>query len=429
MRPVSSLSEQELNEPRPFADLPRGLMPLGYRDFCLYWVGSATTNAGRWVELTGVVWLVYILTDSPLLVGFLGAARALPAVLLSPIAGVIADRLNLRTLLIVTQALALIGALLLTVLVATERVALWHIYALVFFQATINSFDAVIRQALFPRLVPRAVLPKAVTLNITANRVSKFIGPAAGGFLIAGLGVASPFLVNAITFLVMIAALLLMRPVSSDEPKAVAPFKKDILEGLRYIISRPVMSGILKLELAFGLFEMNPVMIAIIGREILGSGPEELGLLISAPALGSFAGIVWLLTIQRTRRQGRFALLCMGAYSGVLAVLAVSSSYVVSFVALSAIGVLEVLVTVTRSTIMQLAAPGQMRGRVMANMGTITRGVGPLAETQSGVLATMLGSASAVLTAAGVVGIAAAVTAVFNRDLWNFSHGEDQAAP
>jgi predicted MFS family arabinose efflux permease len=417
-----------LDEPKPFANLPRGLAPLGYRDFCLYWLGLATTNTGRWIELTGLVWLVYELTNSPFLVGLLGAARALPALLLSPIAGVIADRLNQRALLVATQALALVGSILLGFLVATERVALWQIYSLVVIQASVNCFDAATRQTFFPRLVPRSVLPRAVTLSITANRVSKFLGPASGGFLIAGLGVASPFFVNAITFVAMIVALLLMRPLSPLVPRNAASFKNDMIEGFRYMISKPVMRGILKLELAFGLFEMNPAMIAIIGREILGVGPEALGLLISAPALGSFVGIVWLL-IGRTRRQGRFGLVCMLAYAGVLAALAVSSNYVVSFVALSMIGVLEVLVTVTRSTIMQMAAPGRMRGRVMANMGTITRGVGPLAETQSGLLASAIGSTPAVLTAAGVVGLAATLTALFNRDLWSFSLGEDEPAP
>lgn len=418
---------KQVKEPEPFADLPRGLAPLGYRDFCLYWFGLATTNTGRWIELTGLVWLVYELTNSPFLVGLLGAARALPAFLLSPIAGVIADRLNQRALLLATQALALVGSVLLAVLVATERVVLWHIYSLVVLQASINCFDAATRQTFFPSLVPRSVLPRAVTLSITANRVSKFLGPATGGFLIAGFGEASPFFVNAITFVGMIVALLLMRPLSPPLPRNAASFKKDMIEGLRYIMSRPVMSGILKLELAFGLFEMNPAMIAIIGREILDVGPEALGLLISAPALGSFVGIAWLLFIRRTRRQGRFSLLCMMVYSGVLAALAVSSNYVVSFVALAMIGVLEVLVTVTRSTIMQLAAPGHMRGRVMANMGTVTRGVGPLAETQSGLLASTIGSTPAVLAAAGVVGLAATFTALFNRDLWNFSLGEESA--
>lgn len=416
-----------MDEPKPFADFPRGLAPLGYRDFCLYWLGLATTNTGRWVELTGLVWLVYELSDSPFLVGLLGAARALPAFMLSPIAGVVADRTDQRRLLLMTQALALIGSIVLAVLVATDLIALWQVYTLVIVQGSINSFDAAIRQTFFPRLVPRVVLPKAITLSVTANRVSKFLGPASGGFLIAAFGVSSPFFINALTFVGMIAALLLMRPLAPLAPDGPASFRKDMLEGFRYIMSRPVLSGILKLELAFGLFEMNPAMIAIIAREILDAGPRVLGLLMSAPALGSFVGIAWLLVVRRTRRQGRFSLLSTIGYAGVLAILALSPSFAVSFAALAVIGVLEVLLTVTRNTIMQLAAPGHMRGRVMANIGTVTRGVGPLAETQSGILASALGPVPAVLTAAGVVGAAAGFTAFYNRDLWQFSLGEDEA--
>lgn len=413
-----------MDEPKPFADLPRGLAPLGYRDFALYWIGIGTTNTGRWVELTGLLWLVYELTNSPFLVGLLGAARALPAFLLSPIAGVIADRANQRLLLFITQALALVCSFCLAVLVVTGLVELWHIYTQVVIQTAINSFDAATRQALFPRLVPRSVLPTAVTLNITATRVSKFLGPAMGGFLIAGLGESSPFFVNAISFIGLMAALVWMRPLPRPTPETVASFRREIVEGLRYIMSTPVLSGILKLEIVYGLFEMNPAMIAIIGREILDSGPRALGLLLSAPALGSFVAIVWLLSVQRSSRQGRFSLSCTIAYSCVLASLVLSSSYVISFIALSLLGVLEVVLTVTRNTIMQLSAPGHMRGRVMANMGTVTRGIGPLAETQSGLLASTIGPSLAILTAAGVVGAAAGLTAIFNRDLWRFSLDE-----
>lgn len=423
------MSEQYLEELKPSANLPRGLAPLGYRDFALYWIGLATTNTGRWIELTGLLWLVYEITDSPLLVGLLGAARALPALLLSPIAGVIADRVNQRGLLFITQGLALVCSLGLALLVVSGRIELWHIYTQVLIQTAINSFDAAGRQALFPRLVPRSVLPKAVTLSITASRVSKFLGPALGGFLIAGLGEASPFFANAISFVALMVAVAMMKRLAPTMPRKAASFGREMLDGLGHIFSTPVLSGILKLEIVFGLFEMNPAMIAVIAREILDAGPRTLGLLLSAPALGSFVGIFWLLYAQRMGRQGRLGLICTFAYSCMLAFLAFSSSYVISFIALAVIGVLEVLVAVTRNTVMQLAAPAHMRGRVMANMGMITRGTGPLAETQSGFLASAIGPNPAILIAAGVIAAAASLTAIFNRELWRFSLDDKSTSP
>jgi hypothetical protein len=308
-------------------------------------------------------------------------------------------------------------------------VELWHIYAQVMVQASITAFDAVARQTLFPRLIPQSVLPQAVTLSITAARVSKFIGPVVGGLLIADLGLSAPFFVNAASFLGLMGALAWMRPTPYSTSGISMSFRSEMAEGLRYIMSAPVLSGILKLEIVFSLFEMNPAMIAIVGREILGVGPQALGFLLAAPALGSFAGISWLLYARRPSRQGRFSVSCTIAYSCVLVLFVLSPNYVFSLVVLACLGALEVLLTVTRSTMMQLAAPGHMRGRVMANMGTVTRGFGPLAETQSGVTATLLGPSLSVLVAAGVVGLAAGLTATFNRELWRFSLDRDRGSP
>ena len=415
-----------MSEPKPFVNLPRGLAPLGYRDFALYWIGFATTATGRWIELTGLVWLVYELTDSPLLVGLLGAARALPSFPLSPIAGVVADRVNQRMMLFITQGLSLFASFALALLIVTGTVELWHIYVQVVIQAVIMNFDSAVRQALFPRLVPRDVLHRAVTLNVTAGRTSKFLGPAVGGLLIAGFGEASPFFVNAASFLGLMAAVYWMR-AATPLRAAAASFGGELAEGLRYILSTPVLRGLLQLEIVFGIFEMNPAMITIIGRQILTAGPQALGFLLSAPALGSFFGIFWLLYAKRTRRQGRFGIICMIAYSCVLAFVAFSSSYL----AYSGAGghrLLEVILTVTRNTIMQLVAPPHMRGRVMANVGIVTRGINPLSETQSGFLAGWMGSTFAVLFAACAMGIAGGLTTVFNRDLWRFSF-DDQSTP
>jgi MFS family permease len=416
-----------LSEHLPFANWPRGLAPLGYRDFALYWVGMITTNTGRWVELTGLVWLVYELTNSPFLVGLLGAARALPAFPLSPIAGVIADRVNQRRLLFVTQSLTFACSFCLGLLVVTGVVELWHVYLQVVIQSVIYTIDSSVRQALFPRLVPRPVLEKAVTLSVASIRVSRFVGPALGGLLIADFGESAPFFVNAVSLIGLMAAVFFMRFTPVTGNRVAASFRGQIVEGVRYILSKPVLSGVLKLELVYGVFEINPAIIAILGREILNTGPEALGFLLSAPALGSLMGITLLLSTERAR-HGRFSLSCTLAYACVLVFLAFSSNYAMSFVALVMIGLLEVSIVVTRNSIMQLAAPEHMRGRIMANMGMITRGIGPLAETQSGFLSSAIGAHFAILVSAGVIGTAGALTVIFNPALWRFSLDERSAA-
>jgi MFS family permease len=413
--------------------LPRGLAPLGHRNFALYWAGFAASNTGRWIELTGSVWLVFELTHSPALLGLLGIARSIPAFVLSPIAGVIADRVDQRRLLTVTQGLALVVSLAVGLLIAAGLIEVWHIYVAVALQTAITAFDTTARQTLFPRLVPRAQLTEAVTLTVTAGRLSKLVGPVVGGVAIASLGASSPFLLNAATYLALMAAVAWMRGVDRAEAQARTSFRSELTEGLRYILGAPVLSGLLKMEVIFGVLTMNPVMITIVARDSLGVGAVGLGGLLAAPALGSFVAIAWLLTAGQRSRQGRFSILCTFAYAGALVVFAVSRDYATSAIALALLGLLDLLITVTRNSIMQLAAPPHMRGRVMANMGTITRGIGPLSETQSGVLADAVGAPLAVIGSAVALAAAAAVTVSANPTLWRFSlpptSGSDEATP
>jgi MFS family permease len=415
-------------EPTPFSNLPGGLAPLGYRNYLLYWIGFAVSNTGRWIELTGSLWLVYSLTSSPVLLGGLGIARAAPAIILSPIAGVVADRVDQRRMLFATQAVSLVLSLAIGLLVLTGRVQVWHLYLQLAIQAAVQAFDAAVRQALFPRLVPRSSLPEAVTLTVTAARAAKFIGPAVGGLAIAYLGTASPYLLNAASFLVLMAAVVGMRGVRARRARGATTFRSDLREGLGYIVRAPVLSGIMKLEIAFGVLQMNDVMITIVALQLLHAGPQGLGLLLSAPALGSIVGVVLVLVLGQARRQGRFVVYSMLAYVVAMLAVAVSPAYALTLVALAFVGLLDSIETVTRHSIMQLGAPGRMRGRVMANMATVTNGVGPLAQTQSGVLAAVLGPPFAIVASAVALAGATLITARASPALWNFSR-DDAAEP
>jgi MFS family permease len=403
-----------------FATLPGSLAPLGFRNFSLYLFGFFLSNIGRWIELTGAVWLAYELTGSPLLLGFLGIARAVPAILLSPIAGVVADRVDQRRMLQIAQAAGLFLSLTMGVLVISGRAELWHLYLQVGLQSAVSSFDASVRQALFPRLVPRPLLTEAVTLHATAGRSAKFIGPVVGGLVIATSGEGAPFLLNAASFVALIVAAQLIRGVIPRAAMAGSSFRGELADGFRYIVRAPVLRGLFQLELVNALFSMTPVMITIIGREVLDVGPEGLGGLLSAPALGSLVGIVILLTLGQPLRQGRFLVLASIANAGLFVGFALAAEYVLAFAALIAIGLTDSLIGVTRQNMAQLAAPGRMRGRVMANMGTVTRGVSPLAEAQAGVLSSLLSGPAAVLIAAGALALTAAWTGRSNPALWRF---------
>jgi MFS family permease len=349
-----------------------------------------------------MVWLTYELTQSPILLGLLGLVRAIPVITISPIAGVVADRVDQRRLLLWLQLFACLNSLAMGLLIVTNRLEIWQIFLQAALQATIASFDASTRQAMYPRLVPRSVLVEAITLHSIAGRSGQLFGPALGGLAIAHFGVATPFFLNAATFFVLIVAVWLIRPLQ-ELTRASSTWRTDLRQGMRSILSSEILRAVVSLELAYGFFQMNPVMITIIARDLLGAGPEELGTLLAAPAVGALVGVVLLVALRQTSRKGAFVILSTLAYAVVLVGIAFSSTYATTFLLLGALGLLDALVTVTRLSITQLVAPETMRGRVVANMRTVSAGVNQLAQVQSGLLVAWLGPATAVIGSASII--------------------------
>ncbi len=284
-------------------NLGRGLAPLRHRDFTLFWAGFGVTRFGRAVEEAGVVWVLWTLTESPALLGVLGLVRAIPSIALSPIGGAVADRADGRRILLATQSAGMGASLVLFALVATGRIEVWQIYAQVALQSSIEAFDGGTRLALYPRLVPRSELPEAVTLNSIAGRTAQFIGPAVGGVAIATLGDAAPFLINALTFVGLIAAVLAMHPMPRILTDRTSNLRAQVMEGFRFITASRTMSGLLRLEVIVSVFQVNAVIITIVSQQVLGAGPVELGLLLSAPALGALVAAAGLVAVGHVERQ------------------------------------------------------------------------------------------------------------------------------
>jgi hypothetical protein len=193
---------------------------------------------------------------------------------------------------------------------------------------------------------------------------------------------------------------------------------------LRHIARAPVLRGLLLLEIVVGIVQINSVIITVFGREVLDVGPEGLGGLLAAPALGSVLALFGLLGFGHAGRQGRFVLVCGLIYSAGLIVLAESFGYALAFAVLTVIGLMDGSMTVTRHSIMQLVAPSQMRGRIMGWMGTITRGVSPVGEMQSGTVSGLLGPSTALVLAGSVFALAVTATALTNRPLWRFHQAD-----
>ena len=409
---------------RPFATLPRNIAPLGIRNFAIFWIGFATSNAGRTMELVGSLWLTYELTSSPALVGLLGLARVVPSIVIGSVAGVVADRTDQRRLIMVTRIVGAAVSVALGVLIITGLVQLWHVYAKVLISAGNHTFDQAARHALFPRLVPRQLLPEAVTLSASAARLSTLMGPPIGGLAIATFGVAAPFLLNAATDVLQFGATALIRGVAPRTKAEGSSLRIELVEGLRHISHSPILRGLLTLEVVFHLFHVNSTMTTVIGREVLDVGPAGLGGLLAAPALGALLGIVLILVLGQPVRQGRFSFLCAFAYAGGLLILTLARDYAAVFVMLMVLGSLDSLIGVTRQSVLQLATPGRLRGRTTANTRLFTATSGELSHMQTGFVAGALGVPLALTGAAAALVVGGLLVRRNSPELWRFARDQ-----
>ncbi len=385
--------------------LPRGLVALRERNFVLYVAGQFTSQLGSWIELTAVSWIIYEMTNSPFLLGLNGLFRAVPTILLALFGGAIADRVPRRLLLFCTESTMLTASLLMGILAATGQLQFWHLYLLNVVSGSLQAFSVPARHALFAGLVPRSSMQSAVTLNSIAVRGGGLFGPAIAGVALALGNYSVPFFLNAASFLGMLLALAIMRlpPSQADATVPRASLGQGMTEGVAFVWRTPLLKVALGLELATGLFGHNSALLTIIVRDILGSGPEGLGLLLSATGAGAMVGMGLLVTFH-VERHARL-ILTLGAFYTILwAGFAFSEWLWVSALLSFSLGIVDSVWGVTRNTVAQLLVPDALRGRVMSVVMLVTRGGSQLGRVQSGFLVGWVGAPAAVLVGVGIIG-------------------------
>ena len=389
--------------------LPAGLAALRERNFVLYVIGQFTSRLGDWIELTAVSWILYELTNSPLLLGLSGVFRALPVIVLGLFGGAIADRVPRRPLLMFTESTMLILSLIVGLLALSGGLQFWHLYVLNVVSGTLSAFSVPARQALFAGLVPRTAIPSAVTLNSFAVRSGGLLGPSIGGFALVFGGYALPFFLNAASFLGIIFALMAMRlpPVAADAASPRLPLARGMTEGLGFVWRSAPLKVVLGLEIVSGLFGHNSTLITIIARDILGTGPEGLGLLLSALGAGAMIGMVLMLTFH-VERHARLILTVGGLYALLWGAAALSPLLWLSVILFLALGVTDGVWGVSRNTLAQLLVPDSLRGRVMSVVMLATRGGSQLGTITGGLLVGLIGASAAVLASAVVIGVCVA---------------------
>jgi MFS family permease len=367
----------------------RALRNYNYR---LFWAGQFCSLTGTWIQRTGLAWLVLDLTGSPLALGTVTMLQFLPISLFALFGGVLADRFPKRKVLVGTQTAIALQSAVLALLVSGGHIELWHLYILALVQGVFVAVDNPTRNALVMELVGRDDLANAVALNSGNFNLSRIIGPAAGGVLIAGVSMAACFWVNVGSALVPIAALLLMRPAEFHEvpPPARGPLKRQLLEGLAFALRTPSLFGVLWVIWTFGAFGFNFItMLPLLARYAYGTGPEGYGVLSSCLGLGSLASA---LLVAGRRQASRRVMLAAGvAFATLLALVALAPWYALGAVLLGVLGLASIAFAATAQTLCQYAAPGQMRGRVMSLHTVLNMGMTPLGAMVVGGLSENLG--------------------------------------
>jgi MFS family permease len=365
-----------------------------YRDFRLFWTSLLISNIGTWMQMTATTWLLYQLTNSPVLLGLNGIFRAVPAIGLGVISGTFADRYDRRKLMLWTQVALGLLALGLAILDHSGHIQPWHIYAFTFFSAAVGSFDGPARQALFPSLVPRAALPNAVALNSLLWKGSALIGPSLAGVAISLMGTSGAFFANAASFIVVVAALLMMR-AASQESTPRRHLLAETSEGFSYIISRPIILGVMVMEGFASVFGLDHTMLTIFASDILRVGAHGFGLLQSARGLGAVIGSSFYIAMGQRPRQGRILFVSAILYGIVFALFGLSPSFLLSLLLMVLVGATDTIWGASRGTILQMITPDKFRGRVMGVFQLSNRGLHPLGQVESGLMVPLIGARAA----------------------------------
>jgi MFS family permease len=376
---------------------------LQHRNFRLIWIGQLVSMAGSMMQSAAILWHVSILVDPGqrgLALGLVGLVRVVPIVVFSLIAGVVADAHDRRRLMLITQtAMAISAALLAWVAFAGVR-AVWPIYALAATGAAFGTFDNPARQALIPTLVPAADLPNAISLNAIMFQTASVVGPAAGGVLIGELGIGWAYAFNAVSFLCVIAAVLLMRGVPGNpEASAGRISLAAAIEGLRFVFRTPLIRSTMLLDFFATFFASATALLPIFAQDILHVGARGYGVLSAAPSVGAIvASLVMVRLVDRIERRGPVLLWAIFFYGLATVLFGFSRLFLLSFLCLAVTGAADTVSMVIRNLVRQLATPDHIRGRMTSVNMIFFMGGPQLGELEAGLVASAWGPIPSVVT-------------------------------
>ena len=387
---------------------------LHVRNYRLFATGQVVSLSGTWAQRVAQDWLVLLIAPNPgVALGITTALQFLPMLLFGLYGGVLADRYDKRRLLVGAQAAMGILALTLGVLDLTGAVRLWHVYALAFGLGLASVVDTPVRQSFVSDLVGPDDLPNAVSLNSATFNSARIVGPALAGVAISGVGTAWVFLANGLSYVAVIAGLMMMRPSEMWQTARQPRAKGQLLEGIAYVRARPQLYVPMVLVFMIGTFGLNfQITLALVAKQVFHTGPGAFGLLTSCFAVGSLLG-----ALQSARRKGLPRTRTMLASGLAFGLLEVVVGLAPSFLAMAALlvptGIAVLMFTTTTNALVQLAAAPELRGRVMAIYVLVFLGGTPVGAPLIGVVANSLGPRASLLVGGAVCALSALAAAAF----------------
>ena len=361
-----------------------------------YFVGVLVSNIGMWMATTARSWLVLMnLTDGDAkALGWLTGINFLPMLLLVPVAGLVADRFPKRRILLMTQTSSAINAALLATLVLSGHVQLWHVFLLAFIDGCTGAIDMPARQAFVSELVPPRGLSNAISLNSASFNAARLLGPGVAGALIALVDTGPVFVINACTFLVIIAALLKLDLSQLNSAPTAGRKRGQIKEGIAYVRHRADIVLLMTIAFVMGTFGFNfAITNALMATEVFGKGAGEYGMLGSVMGAGALAAA--LLSARRPRPRLRYVLVALVGFSFFSLLSAAAPSYIVFAALMVPIGLCAITVMVTANSLVQISTDAQVRGRVMALWGALLLGGTPIVSPIVGWIGDALGARAA----------------------------------
>ncbi len=375
----------------PFASLQ-------YRDFRLLWIGQLISNVGTQMQAVTINWHIYVLTGSAVALGLVGLVRVVPIIIFSLVGGVFADARDRRRVLLTTQSLMMIFAAVLGLATNLGWVSAPFIYLLAALTAATVAFDSPARQALAPNLVSKEHLTNALSLNNVMMQVAAIVGPAIAGFVIAGLGIAAVYWMNAISFVAVLIALALMRTPTQQNLGAARVSGGALTEGIRYVLSARIILATMLIDFVATFFSSATALLPIFAKDILRVGSEGLGILYSADSVGAVVAGAAVVRAGNIKRQGAVMLIAVALYGAATALYGASTLFVVSFFFLACVGAADTVSTILRNLIRQVATPDHLRGRMTSVNMIFFMGGPQLGNLEAGLVAAAFGAPFSVIS-------------------------------